>query len=263
MTTGRPISEDDLHAFVDQRLDGARRHEVQAYLDAHPDVAAQVAAFQRQRDALRAAAAPIADEPIPPRLNLRHLIDARRQSRQWSSWRSMAAAVLLLVAGGAGGWSLRGQAPEQLPPSNGIAALAHEAAYTFGVFGMDRMHPVEFGAEEKTQLVSWIASHIGRTVAVPDLADAGYSFMGGRVVATPNGPAGLLMYSNDQGERLAVLVRPMAIDQDTPMSKHSFGDIRDFAWASKGTGFSLVGTAPADLLHPIANAVRQQEGPVI
>jgi anti-sigma factor RsiW len=263
MSISRPISEDELHAFVDQQLDGARRNEVQTYLDAHPEVAEQIAAFQRQRDALRAAAAPIADEPIPPQLNLHHLMDARRQSRPWSSWRSMAASVLLLVAGGAGGWSLRGVAPEEFPQRNGVATLAHEAAYTFGVFGMDHTHPVEFGAADKAELLSWIASRIGRTVAVPDLAAAGYSFMGGRVVATAYGAAGLLMYSNDRGERLAVLVRPMAINQNTRMAEHSFGDIRGFAWARKGTGFSLVGTAPADRLHPIANMVKQQEGSVI
>ena len=245
-------------------MDGARRSEVQAYLDAHPEVAAQITGFERQRAALRAAAAPIADEPIPPHLNLRHLMDARRRSREWPwSWRSMAAAVLLLAAGGAGGWSLRGQTPDNLPPSSGIAALAHEAAYTFDVFGTDRTHSVEVGAADKAELINWIASRIGRTVAVPDLTAAGYSFMGGRVVATPHGPAGLLMYSNDQGQRLGVMVRPMAIDQDTRMSEHNYGDIRDFAWANKGTGFSLVGEASPDLLHPIANTVREQEGSVI
>ena len=103
MIPPRPISEDDLHAFVDELWDGTRRNEVQAYLDMHPEGAAQIAAFSRQRDALRAAVAPIADEPIPPHLNLRHLMDARRRSREWSSWRSMAAAVLLLVAGGVAG----------------------------------------------------------------------------------------------------------------------------------------------------------------
>ena len=207
------------------------------------------------------AAAPIADEPIPPQLNLRHLMEARRRSQKWP-WRSMAAALLLLVAGGAGGWSLRGQAAE-MPESNGVAALAHEAAYTFNVFGTDRAHSVEFEAADKAELVNWIASRIGRTVAVPDLTAAGYVFMGGRVVATPHGAAGLLMYSNDQGQRLAILVRPMAMDRDTRMSEHSYGDIRDFAWASRGTGFSLVGAAPADLLHPIADTVRLQEGSVL
>lgn len=256
--SSHPITEDDLHGFVDHQLACARRNEVQAYLDAHPEVAARVATLGRQREALRAAAAPIADEPIPPRLNVRHLVEGRRRSQAWP-WRSMAAAVLLLVIGGAGGWSLRGSAVAP-PEARGIIALAHEAAYTFDVYGADRLHPVEFGATDKAQLVHWIASRIGRTITVPDLATSGYAFMGGRLVATPHGAAGLLMYSNRQGQRLAMLVRPMTIDKNTRMSEHTYGDVHGFAWASKGTGFSLVGPVPPDLLHPIANEVRRQEG---
>src|SRR6202007_1565504 len=100
-----------LPGFVDRLLDSARRGEVQTYLDAHPEIAARIGTFSRQREALRAAAAPIADEPIPPQLNVRHLIDGPRRSQAWS-WRSMAASVLLLVVGGAGGWSLRGTGGE-------------------------------------------------------------------------------------------------------------------------------------------------------
>jgi anti-sigma factor RsiW len=71
------------------------------------------------------------------------------------------------------------------------------------------------------------------------------------------------MYSNGQGQRLVMLIRPMAIDKDTSMSEHSYGDIHGFTWASKGTGFSVIGPAPADLLHPIANEVRRQVGKTI
>jgi anti-sigma factor RsiW len=258
VTSSHPITEDDLHGFVDHLLDSARCSEVQTYLDAHPEIAARIAAFIRQREAVRAAAAPIADEPIPPQLNLRHVMEGRRRSQAWS-WRSMAASVLLLVVGGAGGWSLRGTAVERSETA-GIAALAQEADYTFDVYGVDRSHPVEFGPTDKAKLTSWIASRIGRTVSVPDLTESGYTFMGGRLVATPHGAAGLLMYSNVQGQRLAMLVRPMVIDKDTRMSQHSYGDINGFTWASKGTGFSLVGPTPADLLHPIADEVRRQEG---
>ena len=261
MTSSHPITEDDLHGFVDHQLDSARRSEVQTYLDAHPEIAARIAAFSRQREAVRAAAAPIADEPISPQLTLRHVVEGRRRSQAWS-WRAMAASVLLLVVGGAGGWSLRGTAVER-SETRGIAALAQEAAYTFNVYGVDGSHPVEFGATDKAELVSWIASRIGRAVSVPDLTASGYAFMGGRLVATPHGAAGLLMYSNTLGQRLAMLVRPMAIDKDTRMSEHSYGDIHGFTWASKGTGFSVVGPAPADLLHPIADEVRRQEGKMI
>ena len=258
MTAHHPITEDDLHGFVDHLLDSARRSEVQTYLVAHPEIAARIASYSRQRDALRAAAAPIAEEPIPPQLNVRHLLEGRRRSQAWS-WRSMAASVLMLAVGGAGGWLVRGAAVER-PETGGIVALAQEAAYNFDVYGVDRSHPVEFGPTDKAQLVSWIASRIGRTVSVPDLTASGYAFMGGRLVATPHGAAGLLMYSNGQGQRLAMLVRPMAIDRNTRMSEHSYGNTRGFTWASNGTGFSVVGPEPADFLHPIADEVRRQEG---
>lgn len=261
MTDPDPITEDDLHGFVDQRLGSARCAEVQAYLDAHPAFAAEVAAFHRQRAALRAAAAPIAEEPIPPRLNIRHVMEMRRRAPPWS-WRALAASVVLLLAGGAAGWVVRGAAMERAP-ANGTAALAREAAYTFDVFGADHVHPVEFTATDKAQLLVWIASRIGRTIAVPDLTASGYGFMGGRLVATPHGAAGLLMYSNAQGQRLVMLVRPMAIDRNSRMSEHSYGPIHGFAWSSQGTGFSVVGPAPAQLLHPIANEVRRQEGSVL
>jgi anti-sigma factor RsiW len=56
-----------------------------------------------------------------------------------------------------------------------------------------------------------------------------------------------------------MLLRPMAIDRDTRVSENSYGEINGVTWASKGTGFSLVGPAPASLLQPIADEVRRQE----
>lgn len=257
MTYNPPITEDDLHGYIDHALDPTRRAAVQDYLDAHPDVAARITAYERQRDSLRSALRPIAEEPIPPQLNLRHIAEQRR--RAWGlPWRSMAAAVLLLASGGAGGWSLRGTVAS-LSDVHGIAALAQEAAYTYDTYGSDPAHPVEFGAADRAQLVSWISGRLGRTISIPDLAASGYRFMGGRLVATPNGPAGMLMYDDAAGQHLAVVLRPMKIDKDTRMSNHSFGDVRGFAWSSKGMGFSVVAMAPADLLHPIADEVRRQE----
>src|SRR3546814_8458469 len=72
---GRPIGEDDLQAFVDGRLDAERQVEVAAYLERHADVARRVDGYRRQRDALRAALAPVAEEPVPPELNLARMIE--------------------------------------------------------------------------------------------------------------------------------------------------------------------------------------------
>ncbi|MCB8879841.1 anti-sigma factor [Acidisoma cellulosilytica] len=252
----RPILEDDLHAYVDGALDDGRRAEVQAYLESHAESATRVAGYIQQRAALRAALAPIAAEPIPPELSLRHLMEARRPSRS-VPWRMAAAAVVLLALGGAGGWSLRGPASEPMM-QHGIAGLAQEAAYTYDVYGADQAHPVEFKAADKAQLVDWISSRIQRNISVPDLTTAGYRFMGGRLVATPYGPAGLLMYDNGQGVRLGMLVRPMTIDKTARMVEHTDGGVNGYAWADKGLGYSLVGSTSSDILHPLANEMRRQ-----
>jgi anti-sigma factor RsiW len=252
----RPILEDDLHAYVDGVLDAARRAEVETHLQNHAESAARVEAYARHRSALQAALAGVAQEPVPPELSLRHLMEARRP-RRTLPWRMAAAAVVLLALGAAGGWSMRGPVSDPLIQS-GITGLAQEAAYTYDVYSADPTHPVEFKATDKTQLVDWISSRLQLSIRVPDLSASGYRFMGGRLVATPHGPAGLLMYDNDQGLRLAMLVRPMTIDKTARMTEHRAGAVNGYAWAEKGVGYSLVGTTSTDTLHPLANEIRQQ-----
>lgn len=255
--SGRPITEDDLHGYVDERLDVERKAEVAAYLEAHPDVARRIEGYGAQRAMLRTLLEPIADEPIPPGLNVRNLVEMRVR-RAWPGWRAAAAAVVLLCLGGAGGWTLRG-----LSGPHGVAMLAQEAAYNYSVYGPDHMHPVEMRAAAGPELADWVSQRLGHPVMVPDLAASGYRFMGGRVVATPQGPGALFMYDNDHGTRLVMLTVPMAGDHEAPMLPMSHGDLCGFSWAAKGMGYSIVGPADMSVLHPLANEVKRQVGGAI
>ena len=98
---GRPIAEEDLHAWIDEQLDADRQAAVSRYLQDHPDVARRVAAWREQRDALRAAFARVAAEPIPTRLQLDRLIH-QRLARGSVMWRMAASALLAFGLGGAG-----------------------------------------------------------------------------------------------------------------------------------------------------------------
>jgi len=257
MTPSRPISEEDLQAHVDQALEPARRAEVDDYLARHPDVARRVAGYARQRDQLRAALAAVAEEPVPPELGLAQLLESRPAPRRWPAWQLAAAAALLVALGGFAGWSLRGPAVP-VPPTGGIAALAAEATDSYRVYVPDRARPVELRAADQRELVTWVSDRLHHPVAVPDLTAAGYRFMGGRIVATAHGPAGLLMYDDDRGTRMVVLIRPMASERDTPMAAHTSGAVRGFTWAQRGIGYSVVAAAAAEALHPLADEVRRQ-----
>lgn len=252
----RPILEEDLHAYVDGCLESARRREVQDYLDRHPEAAQQLDAFSMQRAALRDALAGIAEEPLPARLNLARLMAERRSPRH-VRWRIAAAVLLAFGLGISGGWFMRGTAREG--SGAGIAALAREATSSFAVYAADPTRPVEIGADRRKELVSWISDRIQRPVAVPDLTAAGYRFIGGRLVATDHGAAGMFIYEDAGGTRLAMLVRPMAIEGNTPTMKESRGGrLTGYTWAQDGLGYSVVGTDPPQTLHPLANELRRQ-----
>jgi anti-sigma factor RsiW len=168
--------------------------------------------------------------------------------------------MLLLSIGGLSGWSMRGAL--QASPG-GLIALGQEAAVSYNVYARDRVRPVEVRASDNAQLVQWVSDRLQRPVKVPDLATAGYRLMGGRLVATSHGPAGMFMYDDDHGSRIVVLTRAMSsVDQNAPMTPQSQGDVGGFAWADDGLGYSLMGRAVPESLRSIANEVRRQLRPI-
>ncbi len=165
----RPITEDDLNGYVDRRLDAAREAQVVAYLDAQPDVARRIARQREERDLLRAALAPIAEEPVPPELDLKRMIEAQRRPRAFGGWtNAAAAAVVLLFVGGAGGWTMRGAG---LPATEGVQSLSREAVASYVAYAPDRARPVEL--RERAEFATWAADRIGFPVVIPDLAASG------------------------------------------------------------------------------------------
>ncbi|MBW6425583.1 anti-sigma factor [Rhizobium sp. XQZ8] len=253
--TIRPITEDDLQAYVDRVLDDKRHRDVSEYLVANPEAAERVSSYRSQAAALRSALETVAREPVPSRLNLTTIAAARAPARRTGSFRLAAAAVVLLAVGATGGWIMKSYT---LPPSEGVAALAQEASTSYGTFAPDRLHPVEVRADGGDRLQQFANSALGRPAAIPDLRTAGYRLMGGRVVPTAHGPALMLMYDDDKGSRLVMFTRPMALDQDKPMVATETADVRGWSWAKNGLGYSLVGSLPHADLHSIANVARSQ-----
>jgi anti-sigma factor RsiW len=256
------ISDDDLHAFVDGQLPPQRQAAVARHLQEQPEAAERVAAYVAQREALRAAFAPIAAEPVPPRLDLQSLIagrlsaaDRRTAWRAAAVWQVAAAVLLALLVGGAGGWALHGRFGAG--PSD-LALLAQDAIANHVVYTADRKRPTELGAEQRDDLAKWVSNRLGRPVAPPDMSAAGFRYMGGRLAATPQGPAGQFMYQNADGKRLTVFVLPMRDAPDTATRTVDIGTTDGCAWIDKGVGYTVVAPVPPKELHDLAVEVRRQ-----
>lgn len=113
------FSDETLMAYADGELDPATRTAVERAIRADPSLAAKVRQHAAMRSNVFAAFAPIADEPVPPRLaaathsgkviRLHTARTARADTAQekrgwsWAQWGGIAAALVVgVIAGGAG-----------------------------------------------------------------------------------------------------------------------------------------------------------------
>lgn len=263
-----PITEDDLHAWVDGQLDPARADALQAYLAAHPDQARRVQAWQAQRQALRARFAGVLEEPIPERLR-----EAARPPRAPGAshglWR-LAACLLIALGGGVLGWGLRAQWPQPtqlasaVPAAPGAFALRAAVAHT--VYVPDMRRPVEISADHEDQLVTWLSKRMGARLTPPKLQALGYHLEGGRLLPGGQGPVAQFMYEDAAGMRLTLYVTNEDINKPTRGTPTTFqythdGAVNVFYWIEDGFGYALSSYAGRSELARISAEVYRQLNP--
>jgi anti-sigma factor RsiW len=249
----KAITEDDLHAYVDGFLNADDRARVERYLESHHEAATRIAAWQEGNEMLRRGLAHKAKEPLPSSLNIQRLAEARL-ARTWEPWRAAASILLALAIGtGTGWWAHGSNAPA------GLTSLGQQAAVAQRVFVADSNQPIEFTSAGLTQKVGWISNHESREVTAPDLSEAGYKLLGGRLVATEQGVAPMFIYQNAQGGRISIFVRVMeAIDTNTPMRPIESKEVSGFAWSRNGIGFGVISSKPEPGLRELSNQVRDK-----
>src|SRR5262249_56989491 len=94
-----PVTEAELHAYVDGEIPEDRRAAVEAWLATHPDDMARVARWRSLADAMHARYGGVASEPVPAHLSLAQIERAGRSRRGVAA----AAAVLAFLIGGGSG----------------------------------------------------------------------------------------------------------------------------------------------------------------
>lgn len=227
--------DDTLQAYVDGQLDDDRRREVEACLAAQPVLAARVAQWQRDAAGLRAALAGDLALPPQPRLDPVSIRRARHRRRR-QRLALCASLVLALGLGGVGGWQAKtARVAAAAPPMS-------DAVSAYRIFATDRARPVEMDASHGPELQAWLSARLGRPMSLPDLQPYGFTLLGGRMLATPDGAAAMLMYQDDDGRRISFYVRPSTRFADARGSRNDEGLAVRY-WYRNGYGFAVVGRA--------------------
>jgi len=257
--TDAPITETDLLAYADGLLDDARRVEVDAYLATRPELAAEVAAWQRQSEAIHALYDHVAAQSVPPRLSPHVLAGGLRRGNAWT-WPAMAAAaVVLLAIGASSGYLLR----NVVEPADTPATLLVENAVTaHALYVKENRHAVEVAANEQEHLVSWLSNRIDADIDAPDLSLEGFTLVGGRLLPaglyTEAGPAAQLMYENASTERLTVYITGALPDKAHGYEFATVAGLDAFYWANDEITCTVVGALADTEMQAVAKKVYQQ-----
>ena len=259
-----PISETDLHAYVDAQLPEGRWAEVAEHLAAHPEEAERVQAYRSHKNALRELFGPLLDEALPA--TLRQLAEAPPAAvdpkkgpilARWSLQR-IAAGIVIAMLGGVAGWLGHGQyqAVDRLVQ---FTPLPRQAAVAHVVYSPDVKRPVEVTADQEDQLVKWLSKRLGTPVSPPQLGALGYELIGGRLLPGNSGPVAQFMYQDASGQRLTLYVTTENVtNRDTGFRFAREGQVNVFYWIDGKFGYALSASIDKGELARVATAVYDQ-----
>jgi anti-sigma factor RsiW len=244
-----PVTEDELHAYVDNELPAERRGDVEAWLASHPDDAGRVQSWRAMADALHARYDSVADEAVPKRLEIERLV---RQPRKLV-YGAIAATLVAFIAGGGVGWLAHGAAAS---PS-AFQDLTVDALDAHRLYVVEVRHPVEVPGSERAHLQQWLSKRCGWIVRAPELDATGLKLVGGRLLPGPDGPASFLMYENASGERFTLYASRAKIE--TAQMRYTAAENSGaMYWSEDNVGYVLSGPTDKDRLKQIARLVYDQ-----
>ncbi|MBI2358671.1 MAG: anti-sigma factor, partial [Deltaproteobacteria bacterium] len=233
-------------------LPQARRLEVEHHLATNPQEAERVRSYLKLNEALHARFDQVLDEPIG------------RQTKAWQESRvhtamRYAAAIGILIAGGAIGWIARGQYIDKPSP---YEDFVRQAAMAHAVYTPEVRHPVEVGADQEQHLVNWLSKRLGSELRVPHLSQLGYDLVGGRLLPGNHGPVAQFMYQDSKGQRLTLYVRTSdESSEETSFRYDRQGKVGVFFWIDGPLGYALTGDLSKPDLLRVAQAIYQQLNP--
>jgi anti-sigma factor RsiW len=274
MTTRQTsIDEDEFQAFVDGQLAPDRCRAVMAYLAARPEESARMSDYRDLNRELHRLHDEVVYEPLPPRLRLERY---RNRTSWWGrtlGWLGLsdfglvprlAIALLALVAVGASSWTLSLRY-NRVEPESPQYTFTRQAINAHVLYAPDMQHPVEFGADQENRFLTWMSERLGQVVHAPDLADLGYTLVGGRLLPAAGQPAAQLMYENADAKRITMYIRgswlaSSGAAHDGTINFAGEDGLSAVYWIDGPFAYALLGELDREQLFAIAKIIQQQRG---
>jgi anti-sigma factor RsiW len=234
-----PITEEELHAFIDGELPAARSDQVSAMLQRDPAQAARVAAFRADKERLAAIFRPVAAAPLPDAWT-RRVLQHPRPAAPPRRWRMAAAAALVLAAFGGTAFLLRPQ-PDAILAE---AEAAHDGALLPAQTLTGAALPT-LGARDAA-----LETTTGLPLHAPNLSRFGYRLVSVALFDRSHRAASLV-YRNTAGADVTIYVRRS--NGTARFDLLHYGALRECIWQDDVVGAVILGKMSAGEMMRVAS----------
>ncbi|WP_028225662.1 anti-sigma factor family protein [Paraburkholderia ferrariae] len=277
-----PVTEDEIHAYVDGTLPEARRADVERELERNPELAARVSDYFSLNSLLHDRYDRVLSEPLPASLRVTPEaaeveagagLARKREAANWPRFAmrfgGMAAALVLGVGIG---WGTHFGANVMAPSgasngsdiraasADGSELFARQAALAHVVYMPEVERPDNMSSTQEQDFVQWLANRLGTNVHPPMLEKSGFELAGGRLLpGDDGGQVAQFMYHNAQGERVTLCISHRKVSSNTTAFKlYQDGPVSVFYWVDGDFGYALSGGIDRQVLLELAHDVYSQ-----
>ncbi|SAK46788.1 transmembrane transcriptional regulator (anti-sigma factor) [Caballeronia hypogeia] len=259
-----PISEEELHAYVDGALSAERREQVERAIELNPALAARVSDYFSLNNMFHERYDRVLNEPIPARLRT---LKKRRWpgAANWPRFAGMAAALVLGIGIGVGtniGRDVSKMSNTRAVSTDGMEGMARQAAIAHVVYMPAVDRPLDIGRDREQDFVQYLSNKLGTDVHPPMLTKSGFELMGGRILPGENGDVAQFMYRDAKGERVTLCISHRRTSANTTAFKlYQDGPVNVFYWIDGDFGYAVSGGIDRKVMLELAHDIYAQLTP--
>ncbi|MFY0595526.1 MAG: anti-sigma factor [Cognatishimia sp.] len=236
--------EERLAAYLDGEMTPEERATFEDEMEQDPSLAERAASWGQTDDLLQSLV------PTPSETHVQSLMAANQPSEPRWAKRHIAAALMMFIVGGAGGYGLNVASTRD--PQILVVQATIDAADAHRLFTAEVRHAVEVRADETEHLQTWLTKRMGREMTVPQLEDHGFNFVGGRMLPFEGKAAAQYMYETTEGERLTLFMARTEDEAQTSFRFLESDDLNTIRWQEGPWVFVVVAPVEREKLSPIA-----------
>ena len=255
--SAKTVTEVDLQAYVDRRLNRLREADVEKFLFDNPVTKTELREYQLFNRSFHHMFDSVLDERLPKRL----VEFDQVQTKKGGNFARAASVILALVVGSLAGWFGNEQFSSRSASagSDSTLTMVRDAFSYHAVYTPEVRHPVEVPSSQQAHLVGWLTKRLKTRVSAPDLSSTGFRLLGGRLLSSGNAPAAQFMYENARGQRVTLFTRKrQSGEADSAFRYASKGKVNGFYWTDSELSFVLISDVPKEEISNMAHVVYER-----